>query len=230
MKRVWLVPMTWALAGVGAVVGSILGSRSGQRWLLGGAVLGGVIGTVSAACLASRLRLIVPQQVRGAAIGGLLGFGVAAPLAALNLHTPVVPILSSALTGLGALLGSLHFTGTRTDPLPTVAVMNRSFQVAVASYVLLLPALVLAASGGLGLEPPAALIHPVLVMGGMLLAFTLNAMSVLRIRVGHDEGTLVGTISVRVRGNAMNLTTLMLSCLLFTTITAYLFVENFQPR
>lgn len=53
---------------------------------------------------------------------------------------------------------------------------------------------------------------------------------VLRIRVGRDEGTLVGTISVRVRGNAMNLTALMLSCLLFTTITAYLFVENFQPR
>jgi hypothetical protein len=70
----------------------------------------------------------------------------------------------------------------------------------------------------------------VLVMGGMLLAFTLNAMSVLRIRVGQDEGTLVGTISVRGRGSAMNLTALMLSCLLFTTIAAYLFVENFQPR
>jgi hypothetical protein len=165
-----------------------------------------------------------------AAIGGLLGFGVAAPLAASNLHTPVVPILSSALIGLGAVLGSLHFTGAGIHRLPTEAGMNRSFQVAVASFALLLPALVLAACGVLGLEPPAALVHPVLVMGGMLLAFTLNAMSVLRIRVGQDEGILVGTISIRVRGKAMNLTALMLSCLLFTTITAYLFVENYQPR
>jgi hypothetical protein len=108
--------------------------------------------------------------------------------------------------------------------------MNRDVRVAAAGLVLLLPALVLAGSGVLGLEPPVALIHPVLVTGGMLLAFTLNAMSVLRIRVGQNEGTLVGTISVRVRGHAMNLTALMLSCVLITTIASYLFVENFQPR
>lgn len=108
--------------------------------------------------------------------------------------------------------------------------MNKSVQVAVASVVLLLPALVLAVSGVLDLEPPAALIHPVLVMGGMVLAVALNSMSVLRIRIGQDEGTLVGTISIRVRGTAMNLAALMLGCLLLATITAYLLVENFQLR
>ena len=108
--------------------------------------------------------------------------------------------------------------------------MNRNLRVAVAGILLVLPALILASSGFLGLEPPAALINPVLVMGGLVLAFTLNALSVLRVRFGQDEGNLVGTISVRVRGTVMNLTALMISCLLFGTITVYLFVENFQRR
>ena len=118
MKRVWLVLLTWSLAGVGAVVGSILGSGGGQRWLFVSAVLGGALGTISASRLASRLRLISPQQARGAAFGGLLGFAVAALVAVSNLHRPVVPVLSTALTGLGALLGGLHFAGPRpTDYL-----------------------------------------------------------------------------------------------------------------
>ena len=99
-----------------------------------------------------------------------------------------------------------------------------------ATVVLLLPAVVLATSGVLGLEPPATLVHPAAVMGGLLLAFALNAVSVFRVHVGQDEGTLVGTLSVRVRGNALHLAALMFSCLLFTTIAAYLFVENFQQR
>jgi hypothetical protein len=45
-----------------------------------------------------------------------------------------------------------------------------------------------------------------------------------------DEGNLVGSISLRVRGSVMNLVALAVSCLLFATITAYLLVENFQPR
>ena len=114
MKRVWLVLLTWWLAGFGAVVGSALGSGGGKRWLFVGAILGGALSTVSAAGLASRFRLIARQQVRGAAIGGLLGFAIAAPLAASNLHTPVIPVLSTALTGLGALLGGVCFSGPRT--------------------------------------------------------------------------------------------------------------------
>lgn len=230
MNRVRLVLLTWVLAGIGAVVGSILGSGGGQRWLFVGAILGGALATLAAAWLASRLRLIAPQQVRGAAVGGLLGFAVAAPLAASSLHTPVLPVLSTALTGLGALLGGRHFAGPRTYQLPTEATMKRPLQLAVAGFVLLLPALILVSSGLLGLEPPAALVHPVMVMGGLLLAFTFNALPVLRVRFGQDGGNLVGTISVRVRGSVMNLMALALSCLLVATITAYLFVENFQPR
>jgi len=108
--------------------------------------------------------------------------------------------------------------------------MNRPLKVAVAGLVLLFPALILVSTGVLGIERPDALVHPVLVMGGLFLAFMLNAWSVLRVRFGQDGDNLVGTISVRVRGSAMNVMALVGSCLLFATIAAYLFVENFQPR
>jgi hypothetical protein len=41
---------------------------------------------------------------------------------------------------------------------------------------------------------------------------------------------LVGTLSLRVRGTALNLAALGLGLALLAVITAYLFVENFQPR
>jgi hypothetical protein len=108
--------------------------------------------------------------------------------------------------------------------------MNRDVRVALVGFVLLLPALVLVSSGLLGLERPDALVNPMFVIGGLLLAFALNALPVFRVRFGHEEGALIGTASLRLRGTALNLTALSLSCLLFATIAAYLFVENFQPR
>jgi hypothetical protein len=108
--------------------------------------------------------------------------------------------------------------------------MNRDVRIAVLSFALLLPALVLVSSGVLGLEPAAAVVHPVLVMGGLLVAFALNAIRLFGVRFGQEQGALIGTVSLRLRGAALNLTALSLSCLLLATITAYLFVENFQPR
>ena len=108
--------------------------------------------------------------------------------------------------------------------------MNRDVRVAVLGFALLLPAFVLVSTGLLHLERPAALVHPILVMGGLLLALGLNALPVFRVRFGHQEGALVGTVSLRLRGAGLNLVALSLSCLLLTTITVYLLVENFQPR
>lgn len=108
--------------------------------------------------------------------------------------------------------------------------MSRDVRMAVLGFALLLPALVLVSSGLLGLEPAGALVHPVLVMGGLLLAFALNAILLFRVRIGQEEGALIGTVSLRLRGTALNLTALSLNCLLLATVTAYVLVENFQPR
>jgi hypothetical protein len=110
------------------------------------------------------------------------------------------------------------------------AIMKTLARSAVAGFVLLLPALILVSAGLLELEVPSAVVHPVLVMGGLFVALALNALSVFRIRFGREGENVVGTISLRVDGAAMNLAALALGCLLLAAITAYLFVENFQPR
>lgn len=110
--------------------------------------------------------------------------------------------------------------------------MNRDHRVAVLGLLLLVPALLVISTGllGLDLKLPSALVHPVPLMGGLLVAFALNVLHILRARFGYEEGAIVGTVSFRLRGAGLNLTALGLSSVLLATIVVYLFVENFQPR
>lgn len=97
---------TWLVTGAGAVAGSILGNSMGSTGLMVGAVLGGMIGLGLAVALAARMGWLPPALRRGAFFGGLLGFAVAIPIAVSNLDTPITPVLSCGLTGIGALLGA----------------------------------------------------------------------------------------------------------------------------
>ena len=110
--------------------------------------------------------------------------------------------------------------------------MNRDHRIAVLGLLLLLPALILVSTGLLHLELnlPGASVHPVPLMGGLLIAFAVNALQILRARFGYQEGAIVGTMSLRLRGAGLNLTALGLSAVLLGTIVVYLVVENFQPR
>lgn len=103
---------------------------------------------------------------------------------------------------------------------------------AVLGLLLVLPALILVSTGLLDLqvELPGTLIHPVLVMGSILVAFAVNAFPLFRVRPGVDGDALVGTMSLRLRGTSLNLAAVGLSTLLLAVIVVYLFVENFQPR
>jgi len=95
----------WALAGLGAISGSILGNAAGKPGLFAGAVVGGVIGVVAAVAALTKLQWLSREDRRGAFVGGTVGFAVAAPIAVTNLHAPVTPILSCALAGAGLILG-----------------------------------------------------------------------------------------------------------------------------
>jgi hypothetical protein len=95
----------WALTGLGAVVGSILGNAVGRAGLFAGAVIGGLLGLSAAVAGLARLQWLAPEDRRGAFIGGAVGFAVAAPIAVTNLHTPVTPVLICGLAGAGLLLG-----------------------------------------------------------------------------------------------------------------------------
>jgi hypothetical protein len=95
----------WALAGLGAVIGSILGNAAGKPGLFAGAVVGGVVGVGAAVVALTKLQWLAPEDRRGAFVGGIVGFAVAAPIAVTNLHTPVTPMLICGLAGAGLLLG-----------------------------------------------------------------------------------------------------------------------------
>jgi hypothetical protein len=96
---------TWLAAGCGAVLGSMAGAAVSRTGLFVGAAIGGLAGIAAAAALLAAIGWLPRADTRAAFIGGAGGFAVATPIAVFNLHTPVTPVLSCALVGVGALLG-----------------------------------------------------------------------------------------------------------------------------
>jgi hypothetical protein len=106
MKAVATLVAVWMLTGFGAVAGSILGNAAGKTGLFAGAVVGGAVLAYLSARLCSRLGWIPAGARAASSAGAVLGFLVAAPIAATNLHTPVIPVAVCSLAGIGALIGS----------------------------------------------------------------------------------------------------------------------------
>lgn len=98
--------LSWLVAGVGAVAGSIFGNLFGRLGMLTGALLGGVLGVLASVLVLVRLGWLPAAEQRGALVGGLVAFAVAAPLAVVSLHTPITPVMSCGLVGAGVLLGA----------------------------------------------------------------------------------------------------------------------------
>ena len=96
----------WLATGFGALVGSILGNSVGKPGLVFGAIAGGTLGVLGAVHLARRLSWVPGTETVGALIGGLIGFAIAIPITLTNMHSPVVPVLSCGLAGVGILLGA----------------------------------------------------------------------------------------------------------------------------
>ena len=105
MKSLSVLIAVWLLTGVGAVAGSIVGNAAGKTGLFAGAVVGGAVLAYLSPFLCSRLGWIAIHARRAASRGALLGFLIAAPIAATNLRTPVIPVLICSLAGAGALVG-----------------------------------------------------------------------------------------------------------------------------
>ena len=96
----------WLAAGAVAVGGSMLGALGGETALFAGAIVGGALGAVGGVALCVKLGWLAAQQRTAATIGAVAGFLVATPIAVMNLHTPVTPILICSLAGVGALVGA----------------------------------------------------------------------------------------------------------------------------
>ena len=108
--------------------------------------------------------------------------------------------------------------------------MNNRQRFAVLGLLFLLPAVLVISSGLLRINIPGALISPVLVLPGLVGAFLVGAIGVLRVRSEHALNGSPAAISIRIEARLLHLAVVALSLVLTAVIAAYLFVENFQPR
>ena len=98
--------LSWLATGLSAALGSILGNAAGPRGLQAGAVAGGILGLLGAVVVARKLGWLPRAQTGGAFLGGLVGFGAAIPITLTHMGSPVIPVLSCGLVGIGVLLGA----------------------------------------------------------------------------------------------------------------------------
>ena len=91
--------------GIGAVVGSAIGSLIAHRILFLGGTVGGLSGSWLGAWLSARMNWIPGRGTLAVAVGASVGFACAVPIAVNTLHTPVGPMLSTLLVGVGGLVG-----------------------------------------------------------------------------------------------------------------------------
>ena len=92
MKAHGTLVLVWLAAGVFAIGGSILVGSLGKPGLFIGAILGGGLGAVLAVAAATKLGWLAATERRSAAIGAVVGFLIAAPIA------DSAPARSSAMT------------------------------------------------------------------------------------------------------------------------------------
>ena len=117
LKEIRLFLLFVMAGGAGGLIGSIGGAAFGRRALFVGGLVGGLIASAGAALLAGRLAWVEAAHVKGAALGAALGFIAATTVAVNTLSSPVGPVLSTGLIGLGGLVGS-HLSARATARRP----------------------------------------------------------------------------------------------------------------
>ncbi len=100
--------LTTALGGIGGAGGSIIGNAGDRIGLFAGGLAGGVLGAILGTRIAVARSWLPRARLRGAATGAAIGFLLAASIAVNTLSTPVGPVLSTLLIGVGALAGAAY--------------------------------------------------------------------------------------------------------------------------
>ena len=103
---------------------------------------------------------------------------------------------------------------------------KRLLWLAPLGALLAIPAILVPAAGLLELDPSSPILHPVVVLGGLLVALVLNAMAVLRLHFQQDDAGFLG--SVRVLARWPNLAVVVVTCVLAAGLLGYGFLENFR--
>ena len=104
--RIALFLTATVLGGLGGMLGSILGNAGGRQMLFIGGFLGGVVVAPLTARIAVWRGWAGRERQGWVAIGAAAGFVLAATIAVNTLSSPVGPVLSTSLVGLGAIFGA----------------------------------------------------------------------------------------------------------------------------
>jgi hypothetical protein len=106
MGRIFLFFTAIILSGGAAMGGSIAGNAAGKTGLWVGGIVGGLVGASLSSWLAAKLGWISNSQRARTTIGTAIGFLIAAAIAVNTLSSPVGPVASTVLAGLGAVIGA----------------------------------------------------------------------------------------------------------------------------
>ena len=109
MKTFYLFLVGCGLPGLGGVIGSIFGHGFGSTGLRVGGVFGGLVASAIVAWIAVRVKWVASERRTSTTVGTMVGFLAAALVAVNTLSSPIGPVLSTLLSGAGAVLGSRGF-------------------------------------------------------------------------------------------------------------------------
>jgi len=224
------------LSGVSIFIGSVLGHAAGGNGLFIGAMVGGCLGVLASTWLAVRLKLIARSTYGAVAVSGIAGFILASILAVTNLNTPIIPLASIALIGLGAIVGNLYIS--------RMTIVKSQALSAAIGLGLSAPALFFVMASILkfnfGVDQPFRvfegllatperfhlfnMISPIVFVGGLLIGVIVNLYPQIEMQFRRDHGRLVATITAEAK--PINLAVVILGCLLLATLFGYVALEN----
>ena len=108
MNRAALFLVACALGGLGGALGSMVGHSFGKGGLWAGGIFGGFLASMLIARIALWRRWVVRSQYWSTVLGTAIGFLLACAVTVNTLSSPVGPILSTFLIGVGAVLGTIR--------------------------------------------------------------------------------------------------------------------------
>jgi len=219
------------LCGIFTFLGSILGHAINQTTLFIGAGVGGVFGIIFSVLIFLKLKVVHRDSLFSTITWGIIFFGTASLFAVTNLNSPIIPLLSVLLVGLGCVIGNTFKLNKQ---------QTKQFYLSVLGFLLLVPTLYFVVGSflkyNLGLShsftlldwlehsPETAqkfnLISPFIFIGGTILSIVLN----ISLRFKADSGNL---ISLRYSSlSKINFVISFTGALLLSVLMLYLLLEN----
>ena len=106
MRHFRVALIAWLLTAAGATFGALTGSLFGREGRFLGATILGTLAVLVAIQILTARGWLDPERRKGGSIGGFVGLALGAPLALMNIHTPLIAIAAFSLVGVCVLLGA----------------------------------------------------------------------------------------------------------------------------